>query len=90
MPLHDRQSFNAAHEKSGAVLANDRYWPGNRNRAQDGGKPAIEANEQKTITMLKCVCFGARALRPPSQGWRTFVRCYASWIGVVQAAQYQR
>src|SRR5207245_2229683 len=33
--------------KPSAVPANDGLRPDNRNRAKDGGKPAIEPNEQK-------------------------------------------
>jgi len=35
------------------VPANDRFRPDNRNCAQDGGKPAIEPYEQKTIGIVQ-------------------------------------
>jgi hypothetical protein len=35
------------------VPANDRLRLDNRNRAQDGGKPEIEPNEQKTIGIVQ-------------------------------------
>src|SRR5450759_3353143 len=46
--------------KAGAVPANDRFRPDNRNRAQHAGKPAIEPNEQKTIGIVQ-----VRSLRCP-------------------------
>lgn len=39
--------------KPSTVPANNRFRPDNRNRAQDGGKPAIEPNEQKTIGIVQ-------------------------------------
>ena len=39
--------------KAGTVPANDRLRPDNRNRAKDGGKPAIEPNKQKTIGIVE-------------------------------------
>src|SRR5664280_1912654 len=47
--------------KAGAVPANDRFRSNNRNRAQDGRKPAIEPNEQKTIGIVQ-----VRPFRHPS------------------------
>jgi hypothetical protein len=35
------------------VPANDCFWPDDRDRAQDGGKPVIEPNEQKTIGIVQ-------------------------------------
>src|SRR5450756_1035930 len=49
------------HSKSGAVPANDRLRPDNRNRAQNGGKPAIEPNKQKSIGIVE-----VRPFRRPS------------------------
>lgn len=43
--------------KPGTVPANDRLGPDNRNRAQDGGKPAIEPNKQKTIGIVEVRSF---------------------------------
>jgi hypothetical protein len=45
------------HSISGAVPANDRLRPDNRNRAQNGGKPAIEPNEQKPIGIVEVRSF---------------------------------
>src|SRR5439155_21195781 len=47
--------------KAGTVPANDRLRPDNRNRAKDGGKPAIEPNKQKTIGIVE-----VRSFRRPS------------------------
>src|SRR5450759_2134003 len=49
------------HSKSGAVPPNDRLRPHNRNRAQNGGKPAIEPNKQKSIGIVQ-----VRPFRRPS------------------------
>ena len=46
--------------KPTAVPANDRFRPHNRNRAQDGGKPVIKPNKQKTIGIVEM-----RTLRCP-------------------------
>ena len=46
--------------KPSTVPANDRLRPDNRNRAKDGGKPAIEPNKQKTIGIVE-----VRSLRRP-------------------------
>src|ERR1022692_3934961 len=43
--------------EAGAVPANDRFRPDNRNRAQDAGKPAIEPNEQKTVDIVEVRSF---------------------------------
>ena len=49
--------------KPGAVPANDRLRPDNRNGAKDGGEAAIEPNEQKTIGIVE-----VRSLRfPPAK-----------------------
>src|SRR5664280_1004479 len=39
--------------KPGAVPANDGLRPDNRNRAKNGGEPAIEPNKQKTIGIVE-------------------------------------
>ena len=49
--------------KPSTVPANDRFRPDNRNRAQDGGKPAIEPNEQKSIGIVQMWSFR----RPPAK-----------------------
>ena len=46
--------------KPSTVPANDRFRPDNRNRAQDGGKPVIKPNKQKTIGIVEM-----RSLRCP-------------------------
>src|ERR1039457_6513169 len=43
--------------KPSTVPANDRFRPDNRNRAQDGGKPVIKPNEQKTIGIVEVRSF---------------------------------
>src|ERR1039457_3743354 len=44
--------------EAGAVPANDRLRPDNRNRAQDAGKPAIEPNKQKSIGIVTDATMG--------------------------------
>src|SRR5947207_12108658 len=46
--------------KAGTVPANDRLRPDNRNRAKDGGKPAIEPNKRKRSEWLRCGRFNDR------------------------------
>jgi hypothetical protein len=43
--------------KPSAVPANDRLRPDNRNRAKNGGEPAIEPNKQKTIGIVEVRSF---------------------------------
>src|SRR5450631_1139328 len=43
--------------KSSTVPANDGFWPDNRNRAKDGGKPVIKPNKQKTVGIVEVRSF---------------------------------
>src|ERR1019366_2133634 len=43
--------------KPSAVPENDGLGPDNRNRAKDGGEPAIEPNKQKTISIFEVRLF---------------------------------